>query len=66
MLAHRIELTTARHSRRQFLIGVASTAGLVVGYRLIAADPASAQARLHRHRPILSRPMSKSRRKTGS
>ena len=44
MLAHRIELTTAQHSRRQFLIGVASTAGLVVGYRLIAVDPASAQA----------------------
>ena len=43
MLAHRIELTPARPSRRQFLIGVASTAGLVVGYRLIAAEPASAQ-----------------------
>ena len=44
MLPHRIELTTARPSRRQFLIGVASTAGLVVGYRLVAADPANAQA----------------------
>ena len=66
MLAHRIELTTARPSRRQFLIGVASTAGLVVGYRLIAAEPASAQTRRNSHRPTLSRPMSKSRRKTGS
>ena len=43
MLADRIELTPVRPSRRQFLIGVASTAGLVVGYRLIAAEPASAQ-----------------------
>ncbi len=44
MLPHRIELTTARPSRRQFLIGTAAaTAGLVVGFRLIAAAPASAQ-----------------------
>ncbi len=43
MLPHRIELTTARPSRRQFLIGTAATAGLVIGYRLIAADPAGAQ-----------------------
>jgi isoquinoline 1-oxidoreductase beta subunit len=43
MLADRIELTPVRPSRRQFLIGVASTAGLVVGYRLIAGEPASAQ-----------------------
>ena len=62
MLPHRIELTTARPSRRQFLIGVASTAGLVVGYRLIAADPASAQAAARSRRPIRSRPMSRSRR----
>ena len=47
MLADRIELTPARPSRRQFLIGVASTAGLVVGYRLIAAEPASAQTAPH-------------------
>jgi isoquinoline 1-oxidoreductase subunit beta len=44
MLPHRIELTTARPSRRQFLMGVASAAGLVVGYRLVAAGPASAQS----------------------
>ena len=44
MLPDRIEMTLARPSRRQFLIGVASTAGLVVGYRLVAADPANAQA----------------------
>lgn len=44
MLLDRIERTMARPSRRQFLIGVASTAGLVVGYRLIAANPAIAQA----------------------
>jgi isoquinoline 1-oxidoreductase beta subunit len=44
MLPHRIELTTARPSRRQFLIGTAAaTAGLVIGFRLIAADKASAQ-----------------------
>ncbi|HEV2900259.1 MAG TPA: xanthine dehydrogenase family protein molybdopterin-binding subunit [Pseudaminobacter sp.] len=44
MLPHRIELTTARPSRRQFLMGVASAAGLVVGYRLVVAGPASAQS----------------------
>jgi isoquinoline 1-oxidoreductase beta subunit len=45
MLPHRIELTTVQPSRRQFLIGAASAAaGLVIGYRLIAANPASAQA----------------------
>jgi isoquinoline 1-oxidoreductase beta subunit len=44
MLPHRIELTTARPSRRQFLMGVASAASLVVGYRLVAAGPASAQS----------------------
>ena len=39
-------MTTARPSRRQFLIGVASTAGLVVGYRLVgpAGLRANAQA----------------------
>ncbi|WP_394892012.1 molybdopterin cofactor-binding domain-containing protein [Mesorhizobium sp. AaZ16] len=44
MLPHRIELTTARPSRRQFLMGVASAAGLVVGYRLVVAGQASAQS----------------------
>ena len=43
MLPHRIEIATARPSRRQFLIGTAATASLVIGYRLIAADPAMAQ-----------------------
>jgi len=44
MLPHRIEAVTARPSRRQFLAGVASAAGLVVGYRLVAARPAGAQS----------------------
>ncbi|GLS33787.1 isoquinoline 1-oxidoreductase, beta subunit [Mesorhizobium albiziae] len=43
MLPHRIELATARPSRRQFLIGTVATASLVIGYRLIAADPAMAE-----------------------
>jgi isoquinoline 1-oxidoreductase beta subunit len=44
MLPHRIETVTARPSRRQFLAGVASAAGLVVGYRMVGAGPAGAQS----------------------
>lgn len=44
MLPHRIEAVTGRPSRRQFLVGVASAAGLVVGYRLVGAGPAAAQS----------------------
>ncbi|HWK66986.1 MAG TPA: xanthine dehydrogenase family protein molybdopterin-binding subunit [Rhizobiaceae bacterium] len=44
MLALRTELATLRPSRRQFLRGAAATAGLVIGYRLIASDRAVAQS----------------------
>ncbi|MDW6022757.1 xanthine dehydrogenase family protein molybdopterin-binding subunit [Mesorhizobium sp. BAC0120] len=44
MLSHRIELYASRPSRRQFLIGAASAAGLVIGYRLIATEPVDARA----------------------
>jgi isoquinoline 1-oxidoreductase beta subunit len=43
MLPHRIELCASSPSRRQFLIGAAYAAGLVIGYRLIAIEPAEAQ-----------------------
>jgi isoquinoline 1-oxidoreductase beta subunit len=43
MLQSRFELGTVRPTRRQFLVGTATAAGLIVGYRLIAADPVYAQ-----------------------
>ncbi len=43
MLQSRFDPNTVRATRRQFLVGTATAAGLVVGYKLIASDPASAQ-----------------------
>ena len=44
MLVFPIKQDTVQPSRRQFLIGTAAVAGIAIGYRLIAARPASAQA----------------------
>ncbi|MFU0504727.1 xanthine dehydrogenase family protein molybdopterin-binding subunit [Pseudaminobacter sp. NGMCC 1.201702] len=44
MLVFPVKQDTVKPSRRQFLIGTAAVAGIAVGYRLIAARPASAQA----------------------
>lgn len=44
MVPLRTELATLRPSRRQFLTGAAATAGLVIGYRLIGPDHATAQS----------------------
>jgi isoquinoline 1-oxidoreductase beta subunit len=44
MLQSRIDPSSVRPSRRQFLLGTAAAAaGLAVGYRLLAAEPAGAQ-----------------------
>src|SRR5690606_37976995 len=44
MLPFRINAAAARATRRQFLIGTAAAAGLLVGYRMLPATPAAAQA----------------------
>lgn len=45
MLQSRIDQNNAQPTRRQFLLGTATAvAGLTVGYRLLAVEPASAQA----------------------
>jgi isoquinoline 1-oxidoreductase beta subunit len=44
MLQFRMKKEAVQPTRRQFLIGTAAAAGLAVGYRLIAADPALAQS----------------------
>jgi isoquinoline 1-oxidoreductase subunit beta len=43
MLQSRFDPNTVRATRRQFLIGTTTAVGLVVGYKLIASDPARAQ-----------------------
>ena len=54
MLAHRFELTTARLSRRNFLVASGLTAGLAVGYRLITPDQAGAAAPAPQPNPFQS------------
>lgn len=44
MLQFRMKKDAVQTTRRQFLIGTAAAAGLAVGYRLIAAEPALAQS----------------------
>ncbi|MHA6646028.1 molybdopterin cofactor-binding domain-containing protein, partial [Mesorhizobium sp. A623] len=44
MLQYRMKKEAVQTTRRQFLIGTAAAAGLAVGYRLIAAEPALAQS----------------------
>ena len=44
MLQFRMKKEAVQPTRRQFLIGTAAVAGLAVGYRLVTADPASAQS----------------------
>ncbi|MGB3390165.1 MAG: molybdopterin cofactor-binding domain-containing protein, partial [Pseudaminobacter sp.] len=43
MLQFRLKQGAVQPTRRQFLLGTAATAGLAVGYRLIAANPVAAQ-----------------------
>ena len=54
MLPHRFELTTARLSRRDFLVASGLTAGLAVGYRLIAPEQASAETAAAQPNPFQS------------
>lgn len=44
MLQYLLKQGPVQPTRRQFLLGTAAAAGLAVGYRLIAANPASAQS----------------------
>ncbi len=44
MLPFRMKKEAVQPTRRQFLIGTAAAAGLAIGYRLIAAQPAMAQS----------------------
>jgi len=44
MLQFRMKKEAVQATRRQFLIGTAAAAGLAVGYRLLAAEPALAQS----------------------
>ena len=54
MLPHRFELTSARLSRRSFLVASGMTAGLAVGYRLIAPQQANAETAAAQPNPFQS------------